>query len=76
MEISSIFFFLIHYYERRGRSINPVASHRLLALWLPCVTHGASMLHSLFFLPSSLILPGLNSSSSFTPCPAHLYFTT
>lgn len=34
-------------YEHRVRSVQSVASCLLLALWLPCVTHGSSMLHSL-----------------------------
>lgn len=51
----------------RVRSVQSVASHSLLALWLPCVTHGSSMLHSL--LPSvclfvSLLIPSLSQPHS------------
>lgn len=40
---------LIH--DCRVRSEQPVASRSLLALWLPWVTHGSSMLHSLSHPP-------------------------
>ena len=38
-------------YDCRVRSEQPVASRSLLAVWLPWVTHGSSMLHSLSHPP-------------------------
>ena len=46
-------------YDCRVRSEQPVASRSLLALWLPWVTHGFSMLHSLSHSPSVCLFVSL-----------------
>lgn len=49
-------------HDCRVRSVQSVTSRSLLALWLPCVTHGSSMLHSL--LPSVCLFPSLSQPHS------------
>lgn len=54
-------------YDCRVKNMKAVASSSLLALWLPCVTHGSSMLHSLLLsvcLFVSLLIPSLSQPHS------------
>lgn len=74
-EVYFIFWSADH--DSRVRSMKSVASCSLWALWLPCVTHDSSMLHSL--LPSvclyvSLLIPCLYQpcSPSSSCCPLSL----